>query len=342
ALSGIKGIVDLHAEGQVMEPTLEVNVDLEKAGKTNVKPGDVRRATATVFSGLVVGFLFKEQKIYEVVVHGAPEARQSMTNLNDLWIEKSDRQYAKLGDVAALKMVATPSVIKHEAISPYVDVVANVAGRDFSSVADEVEDKLEQIKFPLEHHPELLGEYSERQSVQRRMVGVGLACLIGIFLLLQACFGSWRQALVGFSAIPVAAAGGVFALLASGGVMSLGSIIGFLAVLGIAARNVVLLIKGYQRLEDETGTAFGTELVLRGARERLTPLLASSAAIVGALLPLVAFGRIPGLEIVGPTAIVMIGGVVASSLFTMFVMPNLYARVRTTAPRQPDLGLAAA
>ena len=341
ALSGIKGIVDLHAEGQIEEPTLEVNVDLDKAGKANVKPGDVRRATATVFSGLVVGFLFKEQKIYEVVVHGAPEARQSMTNLNDLWIEKSDRQYARLGDVAALKMVSTPSVIKHEAISPYVDVVANVAGRDFSSVADEVEDALEKIKFPLEYHPQLLGEYAENQSAQRRMIGAGIACLIGIFLLLQACFSSWRQALVGFSAIPVAAAGGVLAVLVSGGVMSLGSIIGFLAVLGIAARNVVLLIKGCQRLEDE-GQAFGPELVLRGARERLTPMLASAAAIIGALLPIIAFGRIPGLEIVGPTAIVMLGGVVASTLFTLFVVPALYAMARSSAPRQADLGLAAA
>ena len=340
ALSSIKGIVDLHAEGQIEEPTLEVNVDLEKAGKANVKPGDVRRATATVFSGLVVGFLFKEQKIYEVVVHGAPEARQSMTNLNDLWIEKSDRQYAKLGDVAALKMVTTPSVIKHEAISPYVDVVANVAGRDFSSVADEVEDKLEQIKFPLEYHPQLLGEYAENQNAQRRMLGAGIACLIGIFLLLQACFSSWRQALVGFAAIPVAAAGGVLAVLVSGGVMSLGSIIGFLAVLGIAARNVVLLIKAYQRIEEQEGQAFGPELVLRGARERLTPTLASAAAIIGALLPIIAFGRIPGLEIIGPTAIVMLGGVVASSLFTLFVVPALYSRVRAHSPRQPDLGLA--
>ncbi len=341
ALSGIKGIVDLHAEGQIEEPTLEVNVDLDKAGKANVKPGDVRRATATVFSGLVVGFLFKEQKIYEVVVHGAPEARQSLTNLNDLWIMKSDRQHARLGDIATLKMVSTPSVIKHEAISTYVDVVANVAGRSFSSVADEVEDKLEKIQFPLEYHPELLGEYAETQSAQRRMVGAGIACLIGIFLLLQACFGSWRQALVGFSAIPVAAAGGVLAVLVSGGVMSLGSIIGFLAVLGVAARNVVLLLKGLQRLEDE-GVAFGPELVLRGARERLTPMLASAAAIIGALLPIIAFGRIPGLEIVGPTAIVMLGGVVASTLFTLFVVPALYALARARAPRQADLGLAAA
>ena len=173
------------------------------------------------------------------------------------------------------------------------------------------------------------------------MIGAGIACLIGIFLLLQACFSSWRQALVGSLAIPVAAAGGVLAVLVSGGVISLGSIIGFLAVLGIAARNVVLLIKGCQRLEDE-GQAFGPELVLRGARERLTPMLASAAAIIGALLPIIAFDRIPGLEIVGPTAIVMLGGVVASTLFTLFVVPALYAMARSSAPRQADLGLAAA
>jgi Cu/Ag efflux pump CusA len=124
-------------------------------------------------------------------------------------------------------------------------------------------------------------------------------------------------------------------------VLSLGSFIGFLAVLGIAARNVVLLIKGYHRLEDE-GQAFGLDLVLRGARERLTPMLASAAAIIGALLPIIAFGRIPGLEIVGPTAIVMLGGVVASSLFTLFVVPALYATVRARAPRHAGLGLAAA
>jgi CzcA family heavy metal efflux pump len=330
ALSTIPGIVDLHAEGQIEEPTLEVNVDLDKAGRENVKPGDVRRATATVFSGLVVGFLFKDQKIYEVAVHGAPEARKSLTDLKELWIDKSDRRQARLGDVANLKMVSTPSVIKHEAISVYVDVVANVSGRSFSAVADEVEDRLETIKFPLEYHPELLGEYAETQSVQRRMVGVGVACLIGIFLLLQACFASWRQAIVGFLVIPVSAAGGVLAVLASGGVISLGSVIGFLAVLGVAARNAVLLIRGLQRLEDE-GVPFDAELVLRGARERLTPMLASSSAIIAALLPLIVFGRIPGIEIVGPTAIVIVGGVIASSLFTLFVMPALYGAARSRA-----------
>lgn len=339
ALSGINGIVDLQAGGQVSEPQVQVKVNLDAAGRVNVKPGDVRRSSATVFSGLVVGYLFKEQKIFEVVVWGAPETRQSLTNLRDLWVEKADRTYARLGDVADVSMVATPTVIKHERIAPYVDVVANVAGRDPGSVVDEIEDRLEKIRFPLEYHPEILGEYAERQSAQQHMVGVAIAAVIGIFLLLQACFRSWRLALVAFLALPASVIGGVLAAFVSGGVISLGSIVGFLAVLGIAARNGVLLINHYQRIEEQEGGPFGPDLAIRGARERLMPILASSAAIIAALLPLVAFGKIPGLEIVQPTAIVIIGGLIASALFTLLVMPALYLIVGLKADRQPSLGL---
>lgn len=342
ALSDVPGIVDLHVEGQVDEPTLAVKVNLDAAGRANVKPGDVRRAAATVFGGLTVGYLFKEQKIFDVVVYGSPESRQSPTNLADLWIEKSDRQYARLGDVAEVHMISTPTVIRHESIAPYVDVVADVVGRDPGSVADEVEDRLEKMAFPLEYHPELLGEYAERQNVERRILGVAAAALIGIFLLLQACFQSWRLAMVGFLAIPVSIAGGVLAVLISGGVISLGSIVGFLAVLGIAARSGVMLINHYQRLEEREGMPIGLDLVLRGARERLAPTLTSSAATFAALLPIVVFGRVPGLEIVQPMAIVIIGGLLASALFTLFVIPALCLSLGWRAARLPDLGLAGA
>jgi Cu/Ag efflux pump CusA len=323
----------------VEEPQVQVKVNLDSAGRANVKPGDVRRASATVFSGLVVGYLFKEQKIFEVVVWGAPETRQSLTNLRDLWVEKSDRQHARLADIADVSMVSAPTVIRHERIAPYVDVAANVAGRDAGSVGDEVEDRLEKIAFPLEYHPELLGEYAERESVQQRMLGVALAALIGIFLLLQACFKSWRLPLVVLPALPASIAGGVLAAAAGGGVISLGSIVGFLAVLGIAARNGVLLIHHYQVLERRENVPFGLDLVLRGARERMAPILTSSAAILAALLPIVVFGQIPGLEIVRPTAIVILGGLVASTLFTLFAMPPLYLLIGSGAERQTDLGL---
>ena len=342
ALADVKGIVDLRTEGQVEEPQIQVKVNLDAAGRNNVKPGDVRRASATVFSGLTVGFLFEEQKIFDVVVWGAPETRRSLTNLSDVWVERADRQYVRLGDVADIAIVPTPTVIRHEAIAPYIDVVANVSGRNLGSVADEVEDRLEQMQFPLEYHPKLMGEYAEREQAEQRILGVTVAVVLGIFLLLQACFRSWGLALIAFLALPASIAGGVAATLAGGGVISLGSLVGFLAVLGIAARNGLLLINHYQHLRERNDVPFGDDLVLRGARERLLPILASTAAIVAAMLPIVAFGRAPGLEILQPTAIVIVGGIIASTLITLFVMPALYRRFGSEAGRQSDLGLASA
>ncbi len=339
ALIDVKGVVDLHTEGQVEELQVQVRVDLDAAGRANVKPGDVRRSTATVFSGLVVGYLFKEQKIYEVVVHGAPEARKSLTNLRDLWVEKADRTHSRLGDIADVRLVSTPTVLRHERIAPYIDVVANVSGRDAGSVVDEIEDRLEKIKFPLEYHPELLGETTERQSAQRHMLGVALAALIGIFLVMQACFASWRLGLIAFFGLPVAIAGGVLAVLLSGAVVSLGSIVGFLAVLGISARNGIMLVDHYQYLETREGMPFGPGLVVRGAGERLASILGGSLAIIAALLPIIAFKLDAGLEIVQPTAVVIVGGLIASTLFTLFVMPALYFIAGSKVNRDTHLDL---
>jgi len=334
ALAGIRGIADLRVDGQVEEPQVEVLVNLDAAGKAGVKPGDVRRASATVFSGLTVGFLFEQQKIYDVVVWGAPETRHSISNLENLWVGRSDRQNVRLGDVAEVRIVPTPAVLKHEAIAPYVDVVANVAGRDLGSVADEVEDVLDKMQFPLEHNPKLLGEHVERQAVEERILSVTIAAVIGIFLLLQACFASWRLAGVGMLALPAALAGGLLAVLASGATVSLGSLVGFIAVLGIAVRNGMLLIDHYRTLE-RSGMPLGPELVIRGARERVVPTVASAAAIFAALLPIAVLGRVAGLELLHPMTLVIFGGLAASTAVTLLVMPALYLVAGGSAKGEP-------
>ncbi len=342
ALSDVDGLVDLRTVGQVEEPQVQVKVDLDAAGRASVKPGEVRRSSATVFSGLTVGYLYEEQKIFDVVVWSPPEARNSLTDLRDLWVEKSDRHHVRLGDVADVEIVSTPMVIRHAGTAPYFDVVANVTGRDIGSVNRDVESRMAAVEFPLEYHPEILGEFAERSGAVKRVAGVGIAALVGIFLLLQACFNSWRLALIAFLAIPASIAGGLLAALAGGGVISLGSIVGLLAVLGLATRNSILLINQYRHLEGQEGVPFGLGLVIRGARERMSHIMASSTAIVAALLPIVVFGLIPGLEIVRPTAIVIIGGLLASTLLTLFVIPALYLTIGSGANRHSDIGLAEA
>jgi Cu/Ag efflux pump CusA len=299
----------------------------------------VRRASATVFSGIVVGYLFKEQKIFEVVVWGAPESRQSLTNLRDLWIDKSDRTRVRLRDVADVSVLSTPTVIRHERIAPYVDVVANVAGRDLGAVAGELDGRLRKMSFPLEHRAELLGEIVEREKERHRIGGIIIAALVGIFLLLQACFRSWGLALVGLLAIAASVAGGVLAAWITGGESSLGSMVGLLAVLGVAARHVILLIDQYRCLEEQAGMAPGLEVVVRGAGQRMAAIIASSGAIVAALLPFAVLGKVAGLEIAHSIAVVVIAGLVTSTVISLFVVPPLYLSAQSKARRAPDLGL---
>jgi Cu/Ag efflux pump CusA len=163
------------------------------------------------------------------------------------------------------------------------------------------------------------------------LFGVGSA--IGVLLLLGAAFGNWTLAILSFLTLPSALVGGVLAAYAGDGVISLGSLVGFLTVFGIAARNGIMLISHFQYLEDHEGESFGPDLVLRGARERIAPILMTASAAALALVPLVVAGSIPGNEIEHPMAVVILGGLVTSTLLNLFIVPSLYLQFGRRARR---------
>jgi Cu/Ag efflux pump CusA len=331
--------VDLQAE----EPQVEIEVNLAVAERYGIKPGDVRRAATTLLSGLQVGNLFEEQKVFDVVVWGTPEIRRNLTSIGKLLIDTPRGGHVRLGDVAEVRIAPVPSIIQRDAVSRFIDVGAQVRGRGLDAVADEVAGRLRTIAFPPEFHAEVLGESLERQAAEQRLLAVVIVVLIGMFLLLQAAFASWRLAAVAFLTLPTALAGGVLAALLGGGTLSLGSLFGFFMVLGIAVRNGILLIKHYQHLEQREGEIFGPELVLRGACERLTPILMTALASALALLPFVLFGSIPGLELVYPMAVVALGGMVTSLILNLFIIPALYLRFGASpAPARSSVVFAAA
>jgi CzcA family heavy metal efflux pump len=326
AMSGVAGIVDARADLQAEEPQVEIEVNLAAAERYGIKPGDVRRAASTLLSGLQVGNLFEEQKVFDVVVWGTPAVRNSLTNIQDLLIDTPSGGHVRLGDVAAVRIVPALTMIKRDTVSRFIDVGAKVSGRDLSAVTADLTQRIKQVAFPLEFHAEVLGASAERQAAEQRILAVVLVALLGIFLLLQAALGSWRLATAAFLTLPMALAGGVLAALAGGGILSLGSLFGFLAVLGIAVRNGIVLIGHFRRLEQQEGESFGPELVLRGARERLAPILMTAFATALALVPIVIFGDIAGLEMVYPMAVVILGGLVTSLLLNLFIVPALYLR----------------
>jgi Cu/Ag efflux pump CusA len=323
-LAEIDGLGEAMVEDQVEEPVVEIEVDLEKAQRYGIKPGDVRRAEAALLSGLQVGDLFEEQKVFEVVVWGTPETRDSLTSIRELLIDTPGGGHVRLGDVADVRIVPNLNVIRREAVSRRLDVEANVRDGDPVAIAAEVDRRLDEVQWPLEYHAEVLGNYADRQAARSRLLAFAVAAAIGIFLLLQACFGRWRLAALGFLALPAALTGGVLTVALGGGVLLLGSLAGLLAVLGIAARHGIVLIKHYQHLEQREGEAFGPGLVLRGAREQFAPILTTAITTAVALLPLVLFGDIAGLEIAHPMAVVVLGGLVTSTLLYLFVVPALY------------------
>jgi CzcA family heavy metal efflux pump len=333
ALAGIEGIIDLHEEHIEDIPQMEIEVDLVKAQEYGLTPGQVRRAAASYVNGIEVGDIFRDGKVLDVRVRGTPETRHSLTSVRELLIDTPDGGHVRLADLADVRIVPTPNVIKREAVSRRIDVGANVRDRDLGAVAREVEQRLATIDFPREYHPVVLGEYAERQAAQTRLLMLAIAAAIGIFLLLQASFGSWRLTTLSFLCLPSALVGGVLAAFFSDGVISLGSLVGFLTVLGIAARNGIMLISHYQHLEQVEGVPFGPGLVVQGAKERLAPILMTGATTGLSLIPLIIYGNIPGHEIEHPMAIVILGGLITSTLLNLFVVPALYLRLGRSQPR---------
>jgi CzcA family heavy metal efflux pump len=336
-VGGVDGVLDPSVEAVPEEPVLAIETDLARAEPYGIKPGDVRRASAYLLQGVTVGNIFGEQKVFEVVVKGVPDVRASVENVRNLLIDTPDGGQVRLEQVADVSIQPAPVVIRRDAAQRYVDVEANVSGRSLDAVATDVEDRLADSQFPLEYHAEVVEQTTTAQEIGLgRVVGFGIAALIAIFLLFQAAFRSWRLAGLAFLTLPVALVGGVLAALIDGATLSLGALIALLALLGIAARNGVMLIDRFQQLRlDEAAPAFGAELVQRGARDRFAPTLTVAVATAAAVLPFVILGNVAGLEIVNPMAIAMVGGLITSTLLALFVLPVLYLSFGAGAEPEP-------
>jgi Cu/Ag efflux pump CusA len=204
-------------------------------------------------------------------------------------------------------------------------VTCNVRGRDLGSVARDIEQQVRGRAFPLGYHPEFLGEYAARNTARNQMAWWSLVALAGICALLYVDFRSVRLTLLVLGSLPTALFGGVIGAMLGGGVLSLGSLVGFVSVLGIASRNSLMLLGHYRHLQEQEGVEIGTPLILRGAEERLIPILMTALCAGLSLLPIVLRGSLPGYEIEHPMALVIVCGLLSSTLLNLLLLPALYA-----------------
>ena len=323
----VDGVANLKVEPQVLVPQIVIRFQPEAAARFGLAPGDVIGATTTLIKGKKIGELYEDQKIFNVVVWGKPDVRRDTDALRRLMIDTPSGAQVPLSDVADIAIVPTPNSIQREGTSRRIDVICNASGRDLGSVARDIEQRIRtEVAFDRGYHPEFLGEYAEAQASTRRLLLLSIFSLIGIFVLLQTDFQSIRLSLLVFLTLPFALIGGIAGAFAGGGVISLGSLIGFVTVLGVAARNGIMLIGHYRHLQQEEHVAFSRELVLRGAEERLAPILMTALTTGLALVPLIIGGNLPGHEIEYPMAYVILGGLTTSTILNLLVVPVLYAK----------------
>jgi Cu/Ag efflux pump CusA len=344
ALAGIPGIVDLHPEVEGQEPVVEIQVNLEAAKQHGVKPGDVRRAAATLLSGLLVGNLFEEQKIFEVVVWGAPSVRHSVEGINDLLIDTPHGRQVRLGDVATVRMVSSPNVIRRENVARTLDLVAGVKGRTVGAVTADVRDRIRASHFPLEYRAEVVGDYAKQEAAWNRVLIATLGAAIGIVFILQAAFGSWVLAFAIALTLPLAVGGGILAAAFMGTTPSLPAMGGLLTVLGIAVRQSILLVNRYRSMRSAEGMRFGADLVQKGVLDHAGTIVTTALVTAAAMAPFAVFGHRVGNEVLGPLATVVLGGLVTATLYALCVVPALYSRfgegAMPDAVADEDLGVA--
>ena len=326
AVAKVAGVADLTVQAQVVVPTIEVRFDPDRAAAFGLTPGQVRTAAATLLQGSKVGEFYEDQRLFDVVVWGTPDVRRNLDAVRALQMPVANGGLVPLSSVALVQVTPTPNEITRENGSRRIDVTSNVRGRDLGAVARDIQAQIAGLEFPAGYYAEVLGEYAERQASSTRLTLLGVTAVAAIFLILLADFGSARVATLVFLTLPFALVGAIVSTFLTGAVLSLGSLVGLVTVIGISARNGIMLVSHYRHLELSEGVAFGRELIIRGSEERLAPILMTALATGLALVPIVLGGSRAGYEIEHPLAVVILGGLTTSTLLNLFIVPALYLK----------------
>ena len=338
-MAEVPGVTSPRVDMPPRQPTVEIEVDLDKAQAVGVSPGIVRRSAATLLQGIQVGSVFQEQKVFDVIVQGAPATRESLDDVRNMLIDRPDGGHVRLGDVADVRVAQSAAVIQRDAVSRWIDVEAGVSGRSVGAAAADIETRLAATDFPLEYHAEVRQESTAREIGAGRVLGFVVTVAVAAFLLLQAAFRSWRVAGLVFATLPVALVGGLTAALVEGGTLSLGSLVGLFAVLGLATRTAVLLVARIQQRELETAGISRADAVAHATAERLPAVVTSTVATALLVSPLVVLGSRPGLELLHAMSIAVLGGLVTSTFVTLFLLPALYRHLAgSVVPPDVDSG----
>jgi Cu/Ag efflux pump CusA len=332
-LATVRGLGRPQIRVPAQDANIEVSINDGRAQSAGVLPGDARRQASTYVEGLTVGNFFEDQAVFDVVVVGAPSLRANVGTFGELPIDTQSGGHVPLSSIASIAVRPDAIDIRHQALSRYVDVVAPVHAGGIGSARSAAQAALSGVRFPLTYHAEVLGGTPDDPTSHWVFMSYVFAALVGILLLLQAAFGSWRMATLFLLSIPIALTGGVLVALITGQARSLGADAGLLAVLLFAVRQGMLQVSAVRRQHRLDGGTLRRAIVRRAAAERLGSSLAAVAVSAVTLAPFIAAGDSAGNEVTHTAAAVMLGGLVTSTLWSHLLLPAICLRL---ARREPE------
>jgi CzcA family heavy metal efflux pump len=327
-MAQVDGVVDLSTEAQTEIPTLRVKVEPEAAARYGIPAGEAAEALQTARAGKVVGHVLEGQVAFPLVIRYARDEQASdLDAVGSTLLEAADRSQVPLSAVATIERDRGPNFIMRENVQRRLVVQCNVSDRDLRSVVDDIRTRVSQaVTLPQGYHIEYGGQFDSAARASRQLLWFSLGVVVAIFFVLTSAFGSARDASLIMLNLPLALIGGVIGVYLGGGVLSVASLVGFITLFGIATRNGIMLISHIRHLRENEGVADFHAAVVRGATERLVPILMTALAAGLALVPIAISMGEPGSEIQAPMAMVILFGLLSSTALNMIVVPVLYDR----------------
>lgn len=325
-VAGVEGTVDVATEAQADVPQVRVAMRRQAMARFGVTPALLAEAIDVAFAGEAVSQVLEEQRAFDLVVRFDSSVRGTLESVRDARIDTPVGSQVPLSTLADVRYDLGPNSITREDVQRKLVVQANVAGRDVGSVVEDIQGQVtESVSLPAGYYIDYGGQFESAAEATRTIGLLSLLSLAAIFLLLFLEFDSTRQALLVMVNLPLALVGGVFAVVLTGGVLNVATLVGFITLFGIAVRNGILMVSHYNNLLDVEGEDLRTAVV-RGSLERLNPVMMTALTAGLALLPLALSAGEPGNEIQRPLAIVVLGGLLSSLVLNMVVVPALFYR----------------
>ena len=332
AAQDIPGLVDLNVEQQIERPQLQIKPRRNVLSQWGITPAQFTETVEVALAGRAVSEVYEGERNFDITLKFDSVSRSSMEGISQILLDgrnaAGETVKVPLGDLAELVSTTGPNAINRENVSRKLVVSGNVEGADLRGVVTQIQQRIaEQVPMPEGYHIEYGGQFESEAAASRTLLLTSLLAILIVFMLLYTEFKDLRLTGVVLLNLPLAIIGGVVSIWCTSGIVSIPSIIGFISLFGIATRNGILLISRYRHLACEPeGAALSLhEQILHGSADRLSPIIMTALTSGLALIPLALGGDLPGNEIQSPMAIVILGGLLTSTLLNLFVVPVVYS-----------------